>query len=186
MARLIKTDRNGTRYYEGMVQCDRCAGRGGAEAWKFTGYTCYKCGGTGEIMAQWKEYTPEYQAKLDAKRAAKAAKAQAEWEAEEAQREAERMEREAREAEERAQQEAAEAARKAISQYIGNVGDKISATVTLEREISIEVPSFGGWGTTTMRIWFRRTRITLSGLPAAIPTVKASWIISFQCPNPTR
>jgi len=35
--------------------CNRCGGRGGADAWKFTGYTCYRCGGhnsmTHEIRA---------------------------------------------------------------------------------------------------------------------------------------
>ena len=27
--------------------CGRCGGAGGSEAWKFTGYTCYDCGGSG-------------------------------------------------------------------------------------------------------------------------------------------
>ena len=40
---LVRVDRNGTQYFEGWVACDRCGGQGGAEAWRYTGYTCYKC-----------------------------------------------------------------------------------------------------------------------------------------------
>lgn len=29
-------------------KCSRCGGAGGSDAWKFTGWTCYRCGGTGE------------------------------------------------------------------------------------------------------------------------------------------
>jgi hypothetical protein len=28
MAELIRVDRNGTKYYEGMIECDRCNGKG--------------------------------------------------------------------------------------------------------------------------------------------------------------
>ena len=66
---LLGVDRNGTKTW-GNCTCQRCGGAGGAEAWRFTGYTCYECGGTGiSRMHTWKEYTPEYQAKLDARRA---------------------------------------------------------------------------------------------------------------------
>lgn len=76
-SRLIRTDRNGTRYYEGMVTCPRCGGAGGAECWKYTGWTCYKCGGSGKVADAWCERTPEYEAKLEAKRIAKAEKQRA-------------------------------------------------------------------------------------------------------------
>ena len=73
--KLIKVDRNGTKYYEVETKCDRCGGRGGSDAWAYTGWTCYKCGGTGE--GGWKivkEYTPEYEAKLEEQRRKRAEK----------------------------------------------------------------------------------------------------------------
>lgn len=71
----IKTDKNGTKYYADYT-CTRCGGKGYWEGWRYTGLTCYKCGGTGvqdkpEII---KEYTPEYEAKLEAQRAKRAEK----------------------------------------------------------------------------------------------------------------
>ena len=76
---LIKTDKNGTKYW-GDDTCPRCAGRGGCENWIHTGWTCWNCGGTGVAPKPtvWKEYTPEYEAKLNARRAAKQAKKDAE------------------------------------------------------------------------------------------------------------
>lgn len=66
----IKTDRNGTKYYADYT-CERCGGAGGHEKWNYTGWTCYQCGGTGKLASPRiiKRYTPEYQAKLDARRA---------------------------------------------------------------------------------------------------------------------
>ncbi len=56
--------------------CTRCGGQGGADAWKHTGWKCYRCGGNGidpnpEII---KLYTAEQNAKLDATAAKKAVK----------------------------------------------------------------------------------------------------------------
>lgn len=148
MARLIRTDRNGTRYFEEIVNCDKCGGAGTYE-WggfidgrpRYSG-VCYKCGGTGRTVDKWKEYTPEHRAKLDKRREAKVAKEHAKSLAEAAQREAERMEQEA----EDARREAAEAARKAISQYVGSVGDKIRLAVTLDSMVNYEIPTFAGCG----------------------------------------
>lgn len=66
----IKTDKNGTKYYADYT-CRRCGGLGGSDKWQFTGWKCYECGGSGkaakpEII---KVYTPEYQSKLDERRA---------------------------------------------------------------------------------------------------------------------
>ena len=65
----IKTDKNGTNYYQDW-RCPHCGGAGCADAWKFTGYTCWYCGGTGKRSQAkiFKEYTPEYEAKLRARR----------------------------------------------------------------------------------------------------------------------
>lgn len=155
MATLIKTDGNGTRYFEETIKCDKCGGAGTYE-WggfidgrpRYSG-VCYKCGGTGKAVEKWKEYTPEHRAKLDKRREAKVAKEHAKSLAEAAQREAERMEQEA----EDARREAAEAARKAISQYVGSVGDKIRLAVTLERRVNFKVSAFVGRGTTTMSVY---------------------------------
>ena len=127
-AKLIKIDKNGSKHYEGMIPCDRCGGQGGSEAWKYTGFTCYKCGGSGQVFAKWIERTPEYEAKLAEKRKAKAAARMAE--------DAERLEQ-IRLAQElhKKQQEAEEArikAQKAISQFIGTVSEKITTSATFD------------------------------------------------------
>ena len=86
---LIKVDRNGTKYYEGLVTCDRCGGLGifitrvengvGVPAQPDNG-VCYQCGGRGKVAGKWKEYTDEYAAKLAAQREARAEKKRAELE----------------------------------------------------------------------------------------------------------
>lgn len=77
----VKTDKNGTKIYHDCT-CQRCGGLGASEAWKFTGMTCYECGGSGVSHTRViKEYTPEYAAKLEAKREARWAKQQAELKA---------------------------------------------------------------------------------------------------------
>lgn len=161
MAELIRTDRNGTKYFEGYVECDRCNGKGIyyigvcngqlVPSWVDQG-VCFKCNGAGQVLGKWKEYTPEYAEKLEAKRRAKAearakeyAEEQARIEAErKAKEEAERIEKEAREAEIRAQ--------KAKSQHVGQIGDKLDLDVTLEKSAWFDVPSFRGFGTDTMYI----------------------------------
>lgn len=154
MAKLIKVDRNGSKHFEGFIPCDRCGGDGvykwgamisstGSDHRPQYAGVCYKCNGEGRVFTTWIERTPEYQAKLDAKRAAKLAKVHA-------QVEQERAEREAALAKEREEREAAEKARKAVSQYVGSVGDKVQVECTLLYSASYEVPSFRGFGTTTM------------------------------------
>lgn len=123
---LVKIDRNGSKHYHGLILCDRCGGVGGSTQWTYTGYTCYKCGGSGLMEADWIERTPEYQAKLDARRAARNAARQAEIDAANAKRAAEQ---EAREAERKAAEER-ERAERAKSQYVGEIGEKISTKAT--------------------------------------------------------
>lgn len=74
-ATLIRIDKNGTKYYASYT-CLRCGGAGGADAWIRTGWTCYECGGTGKAIKPriFKEYTPEYAAKLAERRLARARK----------------------------------------------------------------------------------------------------------------
>ena len=31
------------------VVCPRCGGKGGSTRWNYTGWTCYKCGGAGNL-----------------------------------------------------------------------------------------------------------------------------------------
>ena len=144
MATLLKVDKNGSKHFGGMVKCDRCGGDG-IYKWgamingrpQYIG-TCFKCDGAGKVYSEWIERTPEYQAKLDAKREARNAKhaeEQAKRMAEEQARlDALKKEKEAR--------EAAIAAKKAISKHVGNVGDKINVEATKERTGSYET-SFG-------------------------------------------
>lgn len=72
--KLFKVDRNGTEYYVNYA-CPHCGGAGGLDEWIYTGYTCWECGGSGIANKPqiWKKYTPEYEAKLTARRQAKQA-----------------------------------------------------------------------------------------------------------------
>ena len=151
-AKLIKIDRNGSKHYEGAIVCDRCGGKGyyaiGVHNMQpvlspHDGGVCWKCFGAGKVHGKWIERTPEYQAKLDAKRAAKR-------EAEEARLAAERAEREEAERAEREAEEARRAAEKARSQFVGSVGDKLDIPCTYVRSGSWEQPAYRGWGMTTM------------------------------------
>ena len=126
MATLIKIDRNGSKHYEGFVKCDRCGGQGGSESWKYTGFTCYKCNGTGKVWSKWIERTPEYEAKLAERRAKRYAKMQAEYEATHAEEIAQRELAERLEAERKAREEAYEKARKAISRMSAKKARKSS------------------------------------------------------------
>ena len=153
----IKTDKNGTKYYNAQVKCDRCGGDGvykwgamisyggGPAVPQYAG-TCFKCNGAGWVWDVEKEYTPEYRAKLDAanekrkaKQLAKVEARRAEWEAQAAERAAEKARKEA--------ERLAEIERNR-GHYIGEVGDKIEMTVTLDRTFQYEVPCFGApWKT---------------------------------------
>lgn len=148
---LLKVDRNGSKHYEMKCNCDRCGGDGiykwGAVINGVPQYmgTCFKCEGKGWVIEKIIERTPEYQAKLDARRKAK-------WEAEAKKAEEERLAREAEEARIKAEKEAELKAKKAISQFVGQVGERLNLTLTYIRTASFEVQSFRGWGTETMNI----------------------------------
>lgn len=153
-ARLVKIDRNGSKHFEGEIVCDRCGGSGVYAYCVRNGVivptivdngVCHKCNGTGKVHGKWIERTPEYQAKLDAKR-------QAKWEAECARIEAERAEREAKEKAEREAEEARIKALKSISQYVGQIGDKVEIKVSYVRSGSYKQRSFSGFGTETMYV----------------------------------
>jgi len=167
MAELIKIDRNGTKYYEGMIPCDRCDGKGIyfigvcngqlVPSWVDQGL-CFKCGGAGKVKGKWKEYTPEYAEKLEARRRAKAEERAKQYAEEQAQREAEQKAKEEAERIERERLEAEEKARKAISQHIGQIGDKLDLEVILEKKAWFDVPSFRGYGRDTIHVYtFRDT-----------------------------
>ena len=150
---LIKTDKNGTKYWNTLVLCDRCCNGSGVYTWGGTingrpmyAGTCFKCGGAGYVWEIIKEYTPEYRAKLDAANEKRKAKLQAEIDAQRAEWEAQKAEREA----ERARREAERLAEieRNRGHFIGTVGDKIEVTVTLERTFQYEVPCYGApWKT---------------------------------------
>lgn len=131
MTKLIRIDRNGTKYYEGMVPCDRCGGNGYYALGTHNGHpvlsphdggVCWKCGGTGKVYGKWVERTAEYQAKLDAK-------AKAKWEKKAAEQEKIRKEKEAQEEAERLEREAKIKTQKAISQHVGEIGQRITFKV---------------------------------------------------------
>ena len=88
-AKLIKIDKNGTKHFQGPCTCDRCGGRGyyaiamcnmQPVLSPHDGGVCWDCGGSGQVVKTWKEYTPEYRAKLDAQNAKRAEKKRLETE----------------------------------------------------------------------------------------------------------
>ena len=134
MKALIKVCKNGTKIWEEEVKCDRCGGLGGSDAWKYTGITCYKCNGTGKMTIRTLEYTPEHEAELLAKRQKKAEKRAKEFEEM-------RKQEEARQAEIKRiteEKRKAEAAQKAISQYVGEIGKKITVDIVENKTVSFE------------------------------------------------
>ena len=139
---LVKVDRNNSKHYVGIVNCDICGGTGGSDNWKYTGWTCYKCNGSGRIAYRWIERTPEYEAKLESRRAKKAEKERAEAEARRARYEAAIKAAE----EEKKAREAEEAARKEISTYVGEVGEKLNIKARFDHTAWYERHSFAGYG----------------------------------------
>lgn len=153
-AKLIKIDRNGSKHFEGDIKCPKCGGIGliahhvenGVPSWNWTdGGVCWKCGGTGTVRGKWIERTPEYQAKLDAKRQAKLDAARAE-------RERLQKEREAKAQAERETKQATIKALKAVSQYVGTVGQRLTIKAIYVRTAHYTVKAFRGFGTETMFI----------------------------------
>lgn len=147
MAKLIRVDKNGTKYYEGLVPCERCGGAGGADKWAYTGWTCYECGGTGKVAGSWKEYTPEYEAKLAERRRKRAEKYQREHAEEIRQQEEARAKEEAERKAELERIEAEERAEKAKSQYYGSIGEKIEIKAIYKFSAWYETTAYVGYGT---------------------------------------
>ena len=127
MAKLIKIDKNGSKHYEEMMKCPRCGGYGkvvhhmenGQPSYNWTDDgICWKCHGQGKVLEKWIERTPEYQAKLDARRKAKA----------DARAEYYRKVNEEIKAKEEAERKQIEE-EKQRSQFIGEVGQKLEIKV---------------------------------------------------------
>lgn len=154
---LVKTDRNGTKYWNTRVACDRCGGTGiyrwgaiqhdryGNVVGSTYAGTCFKCGGAAHVWEIIKEYTPEYRAKLDAANEKRNAAKQAQREAERAEREKEIAAERAKREEERTKREAERLAEieRNRGHYIGEVGDKVEMTVTLASTFTYSVPCYG-------------------------------------------
>lgn len=66
---LIKTDKNGTKYYHCTDKCLKCGGTGIIRIYiPINGGECFDCGGSGICEWDEKEYTPEHKAKLEEQR----------------------------------------------------------------------------------------------------------------------
>lgn len=69
---LVKTDRNGTRYYEGVQKCWKCFGHKEFWCWMHVSNgVCFACNGTGVNPVKVKVMTDEHYQKLEDKRAKK-------------------------------------------------------------------------------------------------------------------
>ena len=162
---FVRTDRNGTQYFTMKVRCWRCNGYGTYYMGVHNGElvpssvangVCFRCGGTGWELETVKEYTPEYAAKLAARRAKKAA-------ADAKKRAAEQAERDAYYARVREEQAKREAERLAEiernrGQFIGEIGDKIQMEVTFVRSFSYECPCYGApWKMNTVHGYVFKT-----------------------------
>ena len=89
--KLVKTDKNGSKYYEGLSTCPKCNGAGlivhhmenGQPSWNWTdGGVCWKCSGEGKVFRKIIIRTPEYEAVLAERRRKKAEAKKAKREAE--------------------------------------------------------------------------------------------------------
>lgn len=167
---LLKEYKNGNKLWGTVTKCCKCCGSGKV-IWDYANHVCFDCNGKGWYYDEEREYTPENLAKLEAKKA----KERAKWEAERAEEEAKRREEEAkREAERLAWIE------KNRGQFMGEVGDKVQLTVTLERTFSYEVPCFNApWTTETVTGYVFKTEDgntliwkTTSGLHRKVYTEK--------------
>ena len=87
---LVRTDKNGTKYYHCTDRCFKCGGTGMIDIYRpINGGECFDCNGSG--IAEWeeKEYTPEYEEKLRIQREKREAKKLAEEKAHAAEKNAE-------------------------------------------------------------------------------------------------
>lgn len=77
---LIRTDKNGTRYYSFTCPCSKCNGRGYIDYYKHVeGGVCFDCNGTGIYEGTEKVYTDEYLAKKAEMAEKRESKRRAEW-----------------------------------------------------------------------------------------------------------
>lgn len=168
---LVKTDRNGTKYWEYSCECSKCNGTGiyRWQAYHYTGTvseyegSCYSCGGTGTATWIEKEYTEAHAKKLADQRAKRQAKKQAELEKAKAD-----MQEALKEiARKQAEREARWAEEKAASEYVGSVGDKLDIEVTFSHEVSFDT-QFG-----SMYIYFFKDE---AGNTLAWKTSSMLWI----------
>ena len=91
---LVKTDKNGTKYWHCTDKCFKCGGTGIINCYiPVNGGECFDCNGSG--ISEWdeKEYTPEHQAKLEADREKRFEKKKAEAMAKAAEKNAEFFEK---------------------------------------------------------------------------------------------
>jgi ssDNA-binding Zn-finger/Zn-ribbon topoisomerase 1 len=120
--------------------CQRCGGAGGAQAWKYTGWTCYRCGGNCTEQVTRRVYEDAVaQAREDELteiiEAERQAKAQAKWEAGRAERE--RAERESDHEDALVENAARDV--KARSDWLdAEAGDRVDVEATVVLTMSVE------------------------------------------------
>lgn len=69
--KLLRIDKNGTKYWTDST-CPKCGGKGVIDAYYYNAQgVCFLCNGSGYHETNWKEYTPEYEKKLEERRLAR-------------------------------------------------------------------------------------------------------------------
>jgi len=68
-AKVVVGERAASGWLSTTRDCDRCGGQGGANAWKFTGWTCYKCDGRCRLPCRVRVYTLDRLTELDTAKA---------------------------------------------------------------------------------------------------------------------
>lgn len=130
-----------------VVPCGRCGGAGGSERWRYTGWTCYRCGGNCTEVRSVRVYTDPTLEADDEQLSAIIRQVEADqryirWLADAPERERARFEADW----DQAIEENAERERIAAQRYLGTVGERLSVEGVIEVAVSVETQ----WGTSKL------------------------------------
>lgn len=153
---LIKTDKNGTKYYEEDV-CPKCGGTGYLPFYHHVDCgRCFKCDGTGLFTHIIKEYTPEHAkhlAELAEKRAARKEAAKKAKEEARLQKWRDEHPEEVKAYNERKARRKQLAAEREMSNYVGKVGSREQFEISVDGVTSFETEDRFSYYGGTIQMW---------------------------------